>query len=94
MRKSIQFVLLLLIFCAGCKSIVPWPADRSHNGSYAGLLERWKETTNENGTMRMIMVHGMGGLGPDQPGYGDTFANGIAKALSLTRDREIITDSS
>jgi len=89
---GLGFVLVALVFSSGCKSIVPWPADRQSDGSYAGLRDRWRETTTEQGTLRIIMVHGMGGLGPDLPGYGDRFASGIASAFHVTKVTDVTND--
>ena len=61
-----------------------------YEGSYGGLRERWNETTN-TATLRVIMVHGMGGLGDTVPSYGDGFARLVAQRFQLSGELNNVT---
>jgi len=54
----------------------------SYENSFAGLGKRLDQAARTNAAMQMVLIHGMG---DHCPGYGDIFANNIAKQLKLTR---------
>jgi hypothetical protein len=75
--ERVFLAALLLNLFAGC-------AFRRCEGSYDGLGASWREVRTNQAAMRMVIVHGMGGLGPIMPGYGDTFTRRLADRLHLT----------
>jgi len=83
------FILLPLVFCAGCFPL--HYKGSPYEGSYSGLRERWNETTNK-GTLRIIMVHGMSGFGTIVPGYGDELAKPMAKRFQLSDEQDNFTN--
>jgi hypothetical protein len=83
--RRVIFPILLVNLFVGC-------AYRRCVGPYDGLGASWRDVRTNGAAMRIVMVHGMGGLGPITPGYGDTFAKRLAKQLKLTADPAVRTN--
>ncbi len=82
-------ILISIIFCSGCMSL--HFKGSPYSGSYNGLTERMDETKTNNATLRIIMVHGMAGLGPTMPGYGSNFADIVACSFKLSPAMDSVT---
>ncbi len=74
--KSLLAIFISVLALTGCIPI-------RHNcleGSFVGIRSRLDETTRNNTTLHIIMIHGMN---DHCPGYGETFAQNLTKALQL-----------
>lgn len=72
---------LLLVLCLLSSGCVPLRF-RCYDGGYAGLGRRIEQSATNNARTHVVLVHGM----TDHcPGYGDTFADNLAKRLHVTK---------